>query len=262
MIKRTLILEKIFNLLRCTVVAAAVFCFIFVLPVGAADNGCDKEQNDKIVPELALCSTHAYNIGATQNPSGADKQLMKDVVALKTTVMAQQMNKQYEYLEAMIRRFKIQLEKAVLTTGLEAKGAASTSSSSSGNSGFKSNDRNIFMAGVKNCNNELLPTDVMTCLNANMNTISNMSSNADNISMELRKQLENDFKLLVNTYPTETSDGKAVGCNTTSDTNKVNCLDYKKITKKKDFQECFDNMRSCLRNKSYALSQAAQQKKQ
>ncbi len=257
--KRTLILEKIFNLLRCTVVVAAVFCFIFVLPVGAADNGCDKEQNDKIMPELALCSTHAYNIGATQNPSGADKQLMKDVVALKTTVMTQQMNKQYEYLEAMIRRFKVQLEKAVLTTGLEAKGAASSNSSSG--TTFKSNDRNIFMAGVKNCNNELLPTDVMTCLNANMNTISNMSSNADNISLELRKQLKNDFNLLVNTYPTATSDGKAVSCNTTSDSGK-NCLDYKEITKKKDFQECFDNMRSCLRNKSYALSQAAQQKKQ
>ena len=231
---------------------------VFMAP-GFADTGCESETNDRIVPELALCSTHVYNIGGTKNPSGADKQLMKDVVALKTTVMTQQMNKQYEYLEAMIRRFKVQLEKAVLTTGLEAKGAASSNSSSG--TTFKSNDRNIFMAGVKNCNNELLPTDVMTCLNNNMNTISNMSGNADNISLELRKQLDNDFKLLVNTYPTATSDGKGVSCNTTSGTNKVNCLDYNQITKKKDFQECFDNMRSCLRNKSYALSQAARQQK-
>ncbi len=244
--------------IKC-IFAVVLFCLGLggvVLPAGAADNGCDKEQNDKIVPELALCSTHAYNIGATRNPSGADKQLMKDVVALKTTVMAQQMNKQYEYLEAMIRRFKIQLEKAVLTTGLEAKGATSTSSSSSGNSGFKSNDRNIFMAGVKNCNNELLPTDVMTCLNANMNTISNMSSNADNISLEIRKQLANDFNLL------DTTTVKDQVCVTKSKTNGKDCLKYNEISKKKDFQECFDNMRSCLRNKSYALSQAAQQKKQ
>jgi len=241
--------------IKC-IFAVVLFCLGLggvVLPAGAADNGCDKEQNDKIVPELALCSTHAYNIGATRNPSGADKQLMKDVVALKTTVMTQQMNKQYEYLEAMIRRFKVQLEKAVLTTGLEAKGAASSNGSSG--TKFKSNDRNIFMAGVKNCNNELLPTDVMTCLNNNMNTISNMSGNADNISLELRKQLENDFKLLNKT----TVAGQ--NCTTTSDTNKVNCLDYKQITKKKDFQECFDNMRLCLRDKSYALSQAARQQK-
>ncbi len=226
---------------------------VFMAP-GFADTGCESETNDRIVPELALCSTHVYNIGGTKNPSGADKQLMKDVVALKTTVMTQQMNKQYEYLEAMIRRFKVQLEKAVLTTGLEAKGAASSNSSSG--TTFKSNDRNIFMAGVKNCNNELLPTDVMTCLNNNMNTISNISGNADNISLEIRKQLVNDFNLLNKTNV------NSIKCTVSlKDSENPECLDAKKIAKKKDFQDCFDNMRLCLRDKSYALSQAARQQK-
>lgn len=90
-------------------------------------DGCDKEENDRISPTLALCSVHAYNIGQNTNPAGADKQLMKDVVALKTTVIAQQMNKQYDYMEAMIRRFRTQLEKAVLTTKLQAAGATSAS---------------------------------------------------------------------------------------------------------------------------------------
>lgn len=90
-------------------------------------DGCDNEANDRIAPELALCSVHAYNIGQAQNPSGADKQLMKDVVALKTTVIAQQMNKQYEYMDSMIRRFKTQLEKAILTTKLQSAGAAPSS---------------------------------------------------------------------------------------------------------------------------------------
>ncbi|MDE5615269.1 MAG: hypothetical protein K2I81_00340, partial [Alphaproteobacteria bacterium] len=45
-------------------------------------DGCDNEANDRITPELALCSVHAYNIGVAENPSGANKQLMKEVVAL------------------------------------------------------------------------------------------------------------------------------------------------------------------------------------
>ena len=227
---------------------------ISAMPVLAADNGCAKEENDRINPALALCSTHVYNIRQTQNQTGVNKQAMRDVVALKTTVMTQQMNKQYEYLEAMIRRFKTQLEKAVLTTGLEAKGASSSSSADSGNS-FRSDDRNVHMAGVKNCNNELLPTDVMTCLNNNMNTMSNATDNANEISSAVRKQLVNDFKLL---------NGTDVSANAKCEINLSDgrsCLEEKNVRKKADFRDCFDYMRNCLRSKSYALSQAANQQK-
>ena len=88
---------------------------LLVMPVVAAENGCDNDDNDMIVAELALCSTHAYNIGNTKNPSGADKGLMRDVIAMKTTVITQQMYKQYEQMESMLQRLKTQLEKAVLT---------------------------------------------------------------------------------------------------------------------------------------------------
>ncbi len=95
-------------------------------PASTTGNGCEDEDNDRIIAELALCSTHAYNIGLDQNPENtSDKQLIKDAVALKTTIMTQQMNKQYEYLESMMRRFKTQLEKAVLTTKLQKAGASS-----------------------------------------------------------------------------------------------------------------------------------------
>ena len=105
----------------------AAICGILVAgPVRAAGDGCEDEKNDRITPELALCSVHAYNIGSSSNPTGADKQLMKEIIALKTTVITQQMNKQYEYMEAMIRRFKTQLEKAVLTTKLQAAKIASS----------------------------------------------------------------------------------------------------------------------------------------
>ena len=226
----------------------------FAMPVMAAGNGCDDEDNDMIAAELALCSTHAYNIGAESNPTGADRDLMRDVIAMKTTLITQQMYKQYEEMESLLRRLKTQLEKAVLTTGLQAKGAdAGGASSGGGSASFRSEDRNIFMAGVKNCNNELLPTDVMTCLNNNMNTISNMSGNGSEVNAELAKQLANDFSLL------NLTSVSGVSCTTISNTNNKDCLKGKEIRKKKDFQECFDNMRACLRSKSYELSKPASQ---
>lgn len=231
----------------------SIFCGLLVALViwtpAVADNGCENDDNDAIVAELALCSTHAYNIGKTENPTGADKELMRDVIAMKTTLITQQMYRQYEQMESMLRRLKTQLEKAVLTTGLEAKGASSSSSSSS--SSFKSDDRNIHMYGAKNCNEELLPADVMKCLNTNMNTISNATGNADDVSLEAAKQLANDFTLLKNTAPTEAE------CNYSTENNsaKTECLESKQIRKKTNFRTCFDNMRSCLRTKTYILSQ-------
>ena len=231
------------------------FMLLLMLPGGVmgATNGCDNEENEYISPALALCSTHVYNIGEDENPRSEDMRgYMRDVVALKSTIMTQQLNKQYEYLESMIRRFKTQLEKAVLTTKLQTSGAVDSSTSDGGYSSggspvFKSNDRNIFMDGVKNCNKELLPTDVMTCLNHNMNIISDMSGNGDNVTMEIRKQLANDFKLLNDTSV------KDVKCNTKSD-NGADCLMHNTMGRKTEFQSCFDKMRSCLRDKTYKLN--------
>ena len=218
--------------------------------MAAVDNGCSKEENDRINPALALCSTHVYNIRQTQNQTGVNKQAMRDVVALKTTVMTQQMNKQYEYLEAMIRRFKTQLEKAVLTTGLEAKGASSSSSADSGNS-FRSDDRNMHMAGVENCNEKISPLDVLTCLNKNMNTISNATQNvSSDINSNVRKQFVQDYNLLVGIRAGDVKCWEQTG-NEKNDT----CATDAGVRKKKDFQKCFDQMRSCLRNKSYQLEQ-------
>lgn len=199
----------------------------------ASNNGCDNEDNDRITPELALCSTHIYNIGGVENvPStSADKQLMRDVVALKTTVMTQQMNKQYEYLEAMIRRFKTQLEKAVLTTSLQAKGASSSSSGSS--SSFKSNDRSIYLAGVSNCNNELTSIKVFECLNNNLNQIYNMSNNGTNLTMELRKQLANDYDVAKKNYGWTDADAK--------------CTVANNLGSRSVFQSCLDGLRAGVR---------------
>lgn len=222
-----------------------------------ADNGCENDDNDAIVAELALCSTHAYNIGKTENPTGADKELMRDVIAMKTTLITQQMYRQYEQMESMLRRLKTQLEKAVLTTGLEAKGASSSGSSSSSSS-FKSDDRNIHMAGVKNCLNYYQDSELLKCYEDNLNMIVNMSGNGDNVSSELKKQLVQDFcKLSGQNINAEKAcmpiDPKYAGL--CDGNEKAQTLD------KKQFRNVIDDMRLCLQNQYRAYNNSQRQQK-
>ena len=223
-----------------------------------ADNGCENDDNDAIVAELALCSTHAYNIGETENPTGADKELMRDVIAMKTTLITQQMYRQYEQMESMLRRLKTQLEKAVLTTGLEANGASPSGSSLSGGASFKSDDRNIHMAGVKNCLNYYQDSEILKCYEDNLNMIVNMSGNGDNVSSELKKQLVQDFcKLADQNINSENACSKIVEkykalCN---ESEKAQTLD------KKQFRNMIDDMRSCLQNQYRAYNNSQRQQK-
>lgn len=233
-----------------------VLTVLFGVPAIANDNGCDDVNNDAIVAELALCSTHAYNINEERNPTGANKDLMRDVIAMKTTLITQQMYKQYEQMESMIRRLKTQLEKAVLTTNLEAKGASSSSNSNSSSSGsYKSENRNIYMAGVSDCNNELSTIKVFECLNNNLTTIYNTSNNGSNVTVELRKQLAKDFEVAFNNHgglskEIELENGE-----------KVNCTKYNELGNKKKFQACLDKLRANVR-KGYEAAQESQRKYQ
>lgn len=168
-----------------------VFLFMLMAPLvsGAASNGCDNPDNEYIAPELALCSTHVYNIGLPTNPTDdTNRGYMKDVVALKTTIMTQQLNKQYEYLESMIRRFKTQLEKAILTTKLQTSGAGGASSG--GSSGFKSDDKFIVLSGTQNCLKMVTIDASLSCLQSNVR-IAMDAVTAGNVR-DAKKQLEKD----------------------------------------------------------------------
>lgn len=230
---------------------------LLTVPVFAAENGCDNDDNDMIVAELALCSTHAYNIGNTENPTGANKGLMRDVIAMKTTVITQQMYKQYEQMESMLRRLKTQLEKAVLTSSLEAKGASSGSSSSGGD-GFKSPDKNIYMAGIKNCLNFYQDSEILKCYEDNLTVLVNMSQHGSEPTSEMKKQLAHDYDQLV----TQNFGGN---CGTPENV----CLnkdrdnkDKQKMMSKSDFNKCLNDARLCLQNqyRAYNNSQKMQKK--
>lgn len=157
-----------------------------------SDNGCGEDNdNDYINQVVALCSTHAYNIGQTTNPTNAtDKQNMNDVVALKTTIMTQQMKKQYDFLDVTVKRLKTQLEKSILTAKVQAAGGNATDDSN-GNSS-KSDDKSVFIAGVQNCLTQSGATqETLKCVQRNIGLIRNESSMSN-----VRKQLVNEL----NTY--------------------------------------------------------------
>lgn len=177
--------------IKFSVISLVLFLVNITIPVYAADdNGCDDSDNNYITPELALCSTHVYNIGLTQNSDNeANKQIMRDVVALKSTVMMQQMYKQYEYLEATLSRLKTQLEREILTSKLEAAGASSSSSSSSSST---SSDRNVVLIGAENCFLKSTPSDGLNCIQSNVRIVLQAVS-AGNIG-EAYRQLQKDIE--------------------------------------------------------------------
>ena len=173
--------------------AALLLGLVMAVPAFAAtrDNGCGDPDNVYINPELALCSVHAYNIGRTNNPnsSSADSQIMRDVVALKTTVMMQQMYKQYSFLEATINRIKTQLKREILTTQAEVAGAPSGSSSGSASS--MSTDRNVVLIGAENCLLKTSTSAGLACIQNNIRIVLQAVS-AGNIG-EAYRQLQKDL---------------------------------------------------------------------
>ena len=203
----------------------------------ASGNDCDNSNNDRINPEIALCSTHVYNIGGVTNPtSEADKQLMRNTVALKTTFMTQQMYKQYEYMETMIRRFKTQLEKAVLTTKLMAASGGSTSGSSSsssstggsvsGGSVQRSRDVYAVVDGAQDCN--LIETgtaDALQCVQGNITAALRALDEGKNA--EARRQLQKDLEVAKRygrSYNDDLKNNKVTSCNTIASSSNPSTL--------------------------------------
>lgn len=225
---------------------------------------------DYILPQYAMCTTHVYNIGKTENSSvAADKQEMKDVIALKTTIMTQQMKAQYDYLDATMRRLKTQLEKAILTTKLQAAGAATMSGGAASGAYGDTGDKNIYLAGTNNCGNMDTTTGVFTCLRRNYDTIYNSSNGGTNITTELRKQLANDISVVVSNSSIST--GLKANTKFTPesglpyvkvDDQIANCSVVKEVQGRKVFQECLSRLNIQIRLASDNLNSRQQQQNQ
>ena len=113
------------------------------------------------------------------------------------------MYKQYEYLDTMIRRFKTQLEKAVLTTKLMAANGGNSSSGTSGSSSSSSSgpsvsgDRysNTVVDGARDCDTAGLPNEVFQCVLDNISSA--LSALDGGKTSEAKRQLQKDFEIAV-----------------------------------------------------------------
>ncbi|MCL2017174.1 MAG: hypothetical protein FWG80_00135 [Alphaproteobacteria bacterium] len=142
-----------------------------------------------INPDYALCSVHAYNIGLGQNPTdAANQELMREVIRLKATIIAQQMKKQYDFLDVTIKRFETQLQKAVLVSRLEAAGGAS--SDRTGGGGGQSGSS---LQGVnQNCGGSGLAA--LDCLLSNNREMLNILSRGS-VNTQMRDQMMRDYRV-------------------------------------------------------------------
>jgi len=224
------------------------FAILTTTLVHAADNGCGEDNNEFINQAVALCTTHAYNIGETYNP--ADKQEMNDIIALKTTIMTQQMKKQYDFLDVTVKRLKTQLQKSILTAKVQAAGGNATDNSS-GSSSSKSNDKNIILAGTENCNNKATTAEVFSCLRSNYNLIYNMSNGGQTNNSDAKKQLASDYKVMIGNLPTGITEGKL-------NTKSIVCDNASSISGKTQLQECLQILNSGIRLSSEAITQSKQ----
>lgn len=217
----------------------SVMLMAVVMPT-FADNGCEDDDNDAISAEFALCSTHVYNLGDTENPDSTERDLMNDVIAMKSELITQQMYRHYEQMESMLRRFQTQLEKAVLMANLEAAGAKK-SGDDDGAYSSRNTDRSVYMSvGVKNCLNEYDDEKILECYQNNLNSIISQSDNGNKTTYEIKQQLANDFKNLRGI-----NFGEEIVCEASD-----KCTDAELIKKlsTKEFRGCLDEARNCLRN--------------
>lgn len=139
----------------------------------------DPDTYPYINPALTLCEIHPYNMGweNVEGKSGADKARMKEVIGLKATIITQQMKRQYDNLEGIVRKLKTQLEKAVLTSNLEAAGAKSEKN---GGGSSSSGDKNVILAGAENCLNSFSMESAFKCARNNISLIINNASASTN----------------------------------------------------------------------------------
>ena len=207
----------------------------------AATNTCDQEGYDFINPALALCEVHAYNIGDVTNPAASERELLREVIAMKTTVITKQMYRQYEQMESMLQRLKTQLEKAVLTANLKvAAGESSYSGLNVGGDDPYSEDKANHINGVNNCLNVFNDQEKLDCYKKNLDVILYQSGQGNNPTKELKKQLANDFKNLAKIK----FEGNESACKDEYDENVCGSN-----MKNKDFKDkCLNDYRTCLSN--------------
>ena len=171
-------------------------------------------------PLYALCDTHAWNAGyGTNDDANKDsetKAKVKQIIGLKTTVITQQLYKQYTTLEKMIKQLKIMLEKETLKASLQVASGSSDESDSGESSASE----------FENCNKGTDDSTVLACIRSKLAQYEPYVSKG-NRKTSVQKAMKADMDVL-DIYVTPVNGDK--GFTTTSCTNNMsaggmkNCL--------------------------------------
>ena len=163
----------------------------------------DLEQDVSYIdPVFALCDTHAWNAGIEKNDSittSEEREKMNEIIALKTTVIAQQMYKQYATLEQMIKQLKVMLEKEVLKASVQVAGDTSSDTDTTDKVEFE------------NCNGKGDDTMVLNCLRSNLVKYEPFVTKG-NTRNNVVKQMNKDMTVL-DIYVDSNKDGKGFNAN-------------------------------------------------
>ena len=204
------------QVLQVKIIKTFLLC-LFTLNVAFADDHCDdREEYPNINPSLVLCPVHAYNYNLNNNPESAEEtEKMKKIIAMKTTVMTQQMKKQYDFLESTLKRFKIQLEKSILLNNMQANGA------------IAENDSNKAIAGVEKCRLTSNINRTMMCLEDNLGKAEDLINNGK--IQQAKRILEQDkqtFIGLCNSFDNNIDEDYKNKCSNNNRQNIEECITY------------------------------------
>lgn len=202
-----------------------------------------------INPIFGICDTHPYNIKESSTPTGADEiARMREIIGLKVTAVSQQMYKQYEYINATFKRLKMQLEKSMLTSTLEAAGAKSNGEDSSGSG--RSSDKTIHLSGAMNCSAISDIKQQLTCISNNLNLISTFTkSQKNNACLQLQETVS--AFMYIKDYIGNERVGKI--------SNEVDkCKGYNHDGEKKCKDKDAGNMEKCINAMRTAITRANQ----
>ena len=179
---------KIFN-----VILSSVLCLAPGLSRG------DDGECGYFNPAFALCSTHSHNIGYTVDglPANPDKSeevsQMNHIIALKTTLMAQQLKEQYDTLSVIIKRFKTQLEKAVLVSKIEVATGNAASGNSGGGSSGSGSGTNKGLASASDCSSLGDYDKIFDCVIGNLQKVKQVATSD---TMNAKNQLGIDLGVM------------------------------------------------------------------
>jgi len=186
----------------------------------------------QVNPLFALCNTHVFNIGEADNcvldaaPTGQAtataaacnyrhgrgaqrREEMNRVIGLKSTVVAQNLKRQYDFMNATVRQIRTTLQRAVMTAEAEQAGAAAGGVAGAGGAGGQGG---VALTGAQNCFARISQMDRLQCLSQNLGLVTSAMGN--HVTNEVRNQLRTDSELLdtlLGGFPADSQPVQAAG---------------------------------------------------